>query len=108
MSLTELVVVQLLTGYGQLMLAEFKYGGVPKETFAEYLGDQKKPAALYYYLKKDLFPWAYWNHMVCAPVVWYVQGPERSCVRCSSRAGGTAPMASSGRSSLQLQTPPSR
>ena len=59
-------VSQLLTGYGQLMLAEFKYGGVPKETFADYLGDQAKPAALYYYFKKDLFPWAYWNYMVRA------------------------------------------
>lgn len=48
------------------MLAEFKYGGVPKETFASYFGDQKKPTALYYYLKKDLFPWAYWNYMVRA------------------------------------------
>ena len=57
-------VSQLLTGYGQLMLAEFKYGGVPKETFADYLGDQAKPAALYYYFKKDLFPWAYWGPML--------------------------------------------
>ena len=31
---------QLLTGYGELMLAEFKYGLEPKESFASYLGDQ--------------------------------------------------------------------
>ncbi len=34
---------KLLTGYGRLMLAEFKYGLEPKETFAKYLGDQSKP-----------------------------------------------------------------
>ncbi|KAJ3479192.1 hypothetical protein NLI96_g9234 [Meripilus lineatus] len=53
----------LLTGYGQLMLAEFKYGLEPKETFA-ILGDQKSPKRLYYHFKKDLFPWSYWNFMV--------------------------------------------
>lgn len=51
----------LLTGHNELMLAEFKYGGVPKETFAPILGSQDKPNALYYYLKKDVFPVAYWN-----------------------------------------------
>ena len=34
------------------MLAEFKYGLVPKESFADYFGDQAVPRALYYYLKK--------------------------------------------------------
>lgn len=36
---------QLLTGYDQLMLAEFKYGGIPKETFASwpFVGDQAVP-----------------------------------------------------------------
>ena len=33
----------MLTGYGELMLAEFKYGPEPKETFAGYLGDQSIP-----------------------------------------------------------------
>lgn len=65
------------------MLAEFKYGLVPKESFASYpfLGDQSVPrryvfsavrqiqvlmsqSSLYYHFKKDLFPWAYWNYMV--------------------------------------------
>ncbi|KAI0670455.1 FAD/NAD-P-binding domain-containing protein [Trametes maxima] len=54
----------LLTGYGQLLLAEFKYGLEPKESFASYLGDQSVPRAAYYYLKKDFFPWVYWNYMV--------------------------------------------
>jgi hypothetical protein len=30
-------------------LAEFKYGGIPKETFAPILGSQDKPNMLYYY-----------------------------------------------------------
>ncbi|TCD69736.1 hypothetical protein EIP91_006503 [Steccherinum ochraceum] len=54
----------LLTGYDQLLLAEFKYGLEPKETFAQYLGDQATPKKFYYHLKKDLFPWAYWNFML--------------------------------------------
>lgn len=32
---------QLLTGYGELMLAEFKYGLEPKETFSDIF-DQSK------------------------------------------------------------------
>jgi hypothetical protein len=45
----------LLTGHGELMLAEFKYGGVPKETFAGILGSQDKPRRAFYHLKKDFF-----------------------------------------------------
>lgn len=48
------------------MLAEFKYGLEPKESFASFLGDQAVPRAAYYYLKKDFFPWSYWNFMVRA------------------------------------------
>ncbi|TRM58640.1 hypothetical protein BD626DRAFT_510902 [Schizophyllum amplum] len=61
----------LLTGYGQLLLAEFKYGLEPKESFANvpFLGDQKEPRRLYYHFKKDLFPYAYWNYMVRGK--WY-------------------------------------
>jgi len=54
----------LLTGHGELMLAEFKYGLEPKETFAKYLGDQAKPRREYYHLKKDIFPFVYWNYML--------------------------------------------
>lgn len=53
----------LLTGYGQLMLAEFMYGLQPKESFAD-LVDQAKSHRIFYYLKKDLFPRAYWKYMV--------------------------------------------
>ncbi|KAJ8520387.1 hypothetical protein ONZ45_g2777 [Pleurotus djamor] len=59
----------LLTGYGELMLCEFKYGFVPKETFSSYFGDQSKSRRIYYHLKKDIFPRAYWNAMVKG--LWY-------------------------------------
>jgi len=53
----------LLTGYGELMLAEFKYGLEPKETFSGWL-DQSKSHRIFYHLKKDMFPLAYWRFMV--------------------------------------------
>ncbi|KAI0807091.1 FAD/NAD-P-binding domain-containing protein [Fomes fomentarius] len=54
----------LLTGYGELMLAEFKYGAEPKETFASVFGDQSIPRTAFYHLKKDFFPYVYWKYMV--------------------------------------------
>jgi len=54
----------LLTGYGELMLAEFKYGLVPAETFSKSVGDQATPKWLFYHLKKDLFPYVYFNYYV--------------------------------------------
>ncbi|KAI9064358.1 FAD/NAD-P-binding domain-containing protein [Trametes sanguinea] len=54
----------LLTGYGKLLLAEFKYGLEPKESFANILGDQGTPRGAFYYLKKDFFPYVYWNYML--------------------------------------------
>lgn len=45
----------LLTGHNELMLCEFKYGGVPQETFAGIFGGQETPNAAYYYLKKNIF-----------------------------------------------------
>jgi len=53
----------LLTGYNQLMLAEFKYGLEPKESFSRFF-NQAKPNRFFYYLKKDVFPDVYWRHMV--------------------------------------------
>ncbi|KAF7304849.1 Pyr-redox-2 domain-containing protein [Mycena kentingensis (nom. inval.)] len=53
----------LLTGYNELMLAEFKYGLEPKETFFPQI-DQSRPNRFFYHLKKDLFPWAYWQYHV--------------------------------------------
>lgn len=56
----------LLTGDNKVLLAEFKYGGVPKETFASVVPalDQGTPRTAFYYLKKDFFPWVYYNYMV--------------------------------------------
>ncbi|KAI6084495.1 FAD/NAD(P)-binding domain-containing protein [Hypoxylon rubiginosum] len=62
----------LLTGHNELMLCEFKYGGVPKETFANILGGQETPSRLYYHLKKDFFPYVYWNSFING--TWY--GPS--------------------------------
>ncbi|RWA11283.1 hypothetical protein EKO27_g3842 [Xylaria grammica] len=62
----------LLTGHNELMLCEFKYGGVPKETFANILGGQETPRAAFYYLKKDVFPFVYWNYFLGG--LWY--GPH--------------------------------
>ncbi|KAI8629725.1 sulfide,quinone oxidoreductase/flavo-binding protein [Xylariaceae sp. FL1651] len=54
----------LTTEYGKVLLAEFKYGGVPKETF-RWLGiDQGVPRRIFYYMKKDFFPWVYYKSMV--------------------------------------------
>ncbi|KAG9057799.1 hypothetical protein FS842_003874 [Serendipita sp. 407] len=61
----------LLTGKGQLLLAEFKYGLEPKESFSN-LFDQGKPQSAFYYLKTTLFPWAYFEHMLQGR--WY--GPK--------------------------------
>ncbi|KAL2872919.1 hypothetical protein SGCOL_011934 [Colletotrichum sp. CLE4] len=53
------------TEYGKLLLAEFKYGGVPKETFGDLIGfDQAVPRRAFYHLKKDFFPWVYYTSMV--------------------------------------------
>jgi len=55
----------LLTEYGKVLLAEFKYGGEPKETFGKWLGiDQATPRRAFYHLKKDFFPWVYYKSMV--------------------------------------------
>ncbi|KAK4056073.1 hypothetical protein OIO90_002804 [Microbotryomycetes sp. JL221] len=62
----------LLTGHNELMLAEFKYGGVPKETFARFVGSQDKPNAFFYWLKKDFFPQAYWSAFLKG--IWF--GPK--------------------------------
>ncbi|EOO00677.1 putative sulfide-quinone oxidoreductase protein [Phaeoacremonium minimum UCRPA7] len=62
----------LLTGHNELMLCEFKYGGVPKETFSGVFGGQEKPRRAFYHLKKDFFPYIYWNSFLKG--TWY--GPQ--------------------------------
>ncbi|KOS19896.1 Sulfide:quinone oxidoreductase [Escovopsis weberi] len=54
----------ILTEYGKVLLAEFTYGGVPKETFGKYGLDQGTPRRAFYYLKKDFFPWVYYKSLV--------------------------------------------
>lgn len=55
----------LLTEYGKVLLAEFKYGGEPKETFDNWFGiDQAVPRRAFYHLKKDFFPWVYYKSMM--------------------------------------------
>ncbi|GAB7364649.1 hypothetical protein MBLNU230_g5452t1 [Neophaeotheca triangularis] len=53
----------LLTEYGKVMLAEFAYGGKPHETFGRFV-DQGTPRRAFYHLKKDFFPWVYYQSMV--------------------------------------------
>ncbi|KAG8426791.1 hypothetical protein J3459_007837 [Metarhizium acridum] len=53
----------LTTEYGKVLLAEFKYGGEPKENFGELI-NQAVPGRGFYYLKKDFFPWVYKKFMV--------------------------------------------
>lgn len=67
----------LLTGHNELMLCEFKYGGVPDETFAKVpgIGSQDVPRRVFYHLKKDFFPSVYWNSFVkgtwFGPKAWF-------------------------------------
>lgn len=48
----------LFVGDNKLMLAEFKYGGVPCETFTT---KQDVPLKSFYYFKKEIFPKVYFN-----------------------------------------------
>ncbi|WFD00671.1 eukaryotic sulfide quinone oxidoreductase [Malassezia yamatoensis] len=54
----------LLTEYGKVLLAEFKYELKPDETFSQFGLDQGKPQRAFYYLKKNFFPWVYFNSML--------------------------------------------
>ncbi|KAF2278362.1 FAD/NAD(P)-binding domain-containing protein [Westerdykella ornata] len=55
----------LTVGEKKVLLAEFKYGGEPKETFGQMFGiDQGTPRRAFFHLKKDFFPWVYKNYMV--------------------------------------------
>ncbi|RAK99990.1 FAD/NAD(P)-binding oxidoreductase [Aspergillus ibericus CBS 121593] len=54
----------LVTEYGKVLLVEFKYGGVPKETFGMLGIDQAVPRRAFYYMKKHFFPWVYYSSMV--------------------------------------------
>lgn len=51
----------LLTAKGKCILAEFDYNLKPQETFPV---DQGKELSSMYFLKKDFFPFLYWNFML--------------------------------------------
>ncbi len=51
----------IVTGYGQLILAEFDYDGKPCETFPF---DQAKPRWSMYFLKAHILPSVYWYGML--------------------------------------------
>ncbi len=69
----------LLTEYGKVMLAEFKYDGVPDETFGKWFGiDQVEPRRAFYHLKKDFFPW-----VSPLPFQSFVPPPLTNC-RCTT------------------------
>lgn len=54
----------VVTDYGSVLLAEFKYDGKPVETFTRLGLDQGIPRRLFFHLKKDVFPWVYYKFMV--------------------------------------------
>ncbi|KAJ2939745.1 hypothetical protein O0L34_g17936 [Tuta absoluta] len=54
----------LLTEYGKCILAEFLYEGKLHETFPFDQVFQSKETTVAYYMKKDLFPFIYWNFML--------------------------------------------
>ena len=51
----------LIVGYGKLILAEFNYENIPKETFPF---DQSKPRWTMWLLKKYFLPWYYWKRVL--------------------------------------------
>jgi len=50
----------LFVGDKKLMMIEFKYDNLPNETF--YSG-QTTPNWMFYMMKKEVFPWVYFNVM---------------------------------------------
>lgn len=51
----------IVTGYGKLILAEFDYDNIPRETFPF---DQSKERWSMYQLKTKILPWLYWNEIL--------------------------------------------
>ncbi|KAG8178477.1 hypothetical protein JTE90_024637 [Oedothorax gibbosus] len=59
----------LVTGYNKGILAEFNYEMVPEETLPI---NQRKERSIFFYMKKDLMPFIYWNLMLKG----YWSGPK--------------------------------
>eukprot|EP00483_Globobulimina_turgida_P001472 UN01474 len=51
----------IFVGDKKLILAEFTYGGVPKELFGMVGVDQGIARRAFFHLKRDVFPFVYWN-----------------------------------------------
>lgn len=51
----------LVTGPGKCIMAEFDYNLQPLETFPV---NQKNELWIMYFMKKELFPFLYWNFML--------------------------------------------
>ncbi|PWN25069.1 FAD/NAD(P)-binding domain-containing protein [Jaminaea rosea] len=51
------------TDHGHLLLAEFLYGGKPKETFGKFI-NQAEPKSYFLPMKTRFFPWVYFKSMV--------------------------------------------
>lgn len=49
---------------GQIVLAEFGYGGKLLPSFPKWLIDGKRPSKLAWWLKAEALPWLYWNAML--------------------------------------------
>lgn len=55
----------LVTGYGKMLLAEFKYDNVrDSDPLLSKLFDTSKPLWSMWILKKHVLPWLYWNRML--------------------------------------------
>lgn len=55
----------LVTGYGKMLLAEFKYDNVrDSDPLLSRLFDTSKPLWSMWVLKKYMLPWLYWNRML--------------------------------------------
>jgi len=50
----------VFVGDKKLLLCEFKYG---RETQTSFYKDQTKPMQKFFWLKKEVFPFVYWNMM---------------------------------------------
>ncbi|ETO23137.1 hypothetical protein RFI_14049 [Reticulomyxa filosa] len=52
----------IFVGDKKLILAEFLYDGQISETFGRFV-DQRTPRMFFYYLKRYIFPYVYWNYV---------------------------------------------
>jgi sulfide:quinone oxidoreductase len=53
----------LVTDYGKVLMAEFDYDGIPRETFGAVV-DQGREQSSMWMVKRWVLPWLYWNIML--------------------------------------------